>query len=116
MKIDNNTPIMLTGATGYVGGHIAKKLLENGHTVHAPVRSPDNKEKTKYLDEIAANSKGAIKYFKADLLQSGSYDEAMKGCGLVIHTASPFITSTKNAQRDLVDPALKGTENVMTTV
>ncbi len=116
MKIDNNAPIMLTGATGYVGGHIAKKLLEDGHIVHAPVRSPDNKEKIKYLDEIAANSKGAIKYFKADLLQSGSYDEAMKGCGLVIHTASPFITSTKNAQRDLVDPALKGTENVMTTV
>lgn len=115
-QIDNSTPVMLTGATGYVGGHIAKKLMENGHTVHAPIRNPENKEKTKYLDKIAKSSKGDIRYFKADLLQSGSYKEAMQGCELVIHTASPFITSTKNPQKDLVDPALKGTENVMQTV
>ncbi len=112
-NIDKSKPVMLTGATGYLGGQIAKNLLEKGHLVHAPIRNPESKEKTKYLDEVANNSKGDIKYFKADLLQAGSYDEAMKGCELVIHSASPFITNPKNPQKELVEPALKGTENVM---
>ena len=116
MNIDKSKPVMLTGATGYLGGRIAEKLLKEGHTVHAAVRSPDNKEKTKYLDAIANKESGSIKYFKADLLTPDSYNEAMEGCELVIHTASPFIMSTKNPQEDLVDPALKGTENVLNTV
>jgi nucleoside-diphosphate-sugar epimerase len=41
----------------------------------------------------------------------------MKGCGLVIHTASPFVISgVKNAQKELVEPALEGTRNVLESV
>ena len=113
MKINKSKPVMLTGATGYVGGRIAEKLLEEGHTVHAPIRNPESKEKTKYLDALVSKTNGQLKYFKADLLEMGSYDEAMQNCELVIHCASPFIMSTQNPQKDLVDPALKGTENVL---
>lgn len=111
--IDTSKPVMITGATGYVAGHIVKKLLEEGLTVHAPVRDPQNKEKLKYLDAIADKTPGAIQYFKADLLENGSYDEAMQGCELVFHTASPFINSVKNPQKQLVEPALEGTRNVL---
>lgn len=113
MKLDKSKPVMLTGATGYVGGRIAEKFMQEGHTVHAPIRNPDNKEKTKYLDQIARTTAGTIKYFKADLLEAGSYNEAMEGCQLVIHTASPFIMATKDPLKDLVEPALHGTENVL---
>lgn len=111
--IDKNKPVMVTGATGYVAGWLVKKLLDEGLTVHAPVRDPEKKEKIKHLEEMAANSKGEIKFFKADLLSEGSYDEAMKGCELVFHTASPFFLNVKDPQKDLVDPALKGTHNVL---
>ena len=116
MNIDKSKPVLLTGATGYLAGRIAERLLKDGLTIHAPIRNPDSKEKTKYLDALANKSKGEIKYFKADLLTQGSYDEAMKGCELVIHTASPFTLQIKDAQKDLVDPALKGTENVLVSV
>ncbi len=116
MKIDKSKPVMLTGATGYVAGWLVKKLLDNGLTVHAAVRDPDNKEKLKYLNKIAEKSSGTIKYFKADLLAKDSYLEAMKGCELVYHTASPFSLSIKDAQKDLIDPALKGTKNVLESV
>ena len=77
MDIDRSKPVMITGATGYVAGWIVKRLLEEGLTVHAPVRDPDSPDKLKYLDELAEASAGEIRYFKADLLEEGSYAEAM---------------------------------------
>lgn len=107
---------MVTGATGYVAGVLVKTLLEAGLTVHAPVRSPSDVDKLKYLNEIANNTLGSIKFFQADLLNEGSYDLAMKGCEIVFHTASPFKINVKDAQKELVDPALLGTENVLKSV
>lgn len=116
MQIDKSKPVMVTGATGYVAGWLVKKLLDEGFTVHAPVRDPEKKEKLKYLNELVDKATDKIKYFKADLLAPGSYDEAMKGCALVFHTASPFTSKIKDPQKDLVDPALKGTRNVLESV
>ncbi|MCB9225342.1 MAG: NAD-dependent epimerase/dehydratase family protein [Crocinitomicaceae bacterium] len=113
MEIDKSKPVLVTGATGFVAGWIVKKLLDEGLTVHAAVRNPDNKEKIKHLDELAANAPGSIKYFKSDLLEKGSYADAMEGCELVFHTASPFVLDVKDPQKDLIDPAVKGTENVL---
>ncbi len=112
-QIDKTKPVMVTGATGYVAGRLVEKLLEEGFTVNAPIRSPENKEKTKALDALAAKLKGTINYFEADLLKDGSYDEAAKGCELVFHTASPFKRDIDDPQKDLVSPALKGTRNVL---
>lgn len=115
-SIDRAQPVMVTGATGYVAGWLVKKLLQEGFTVHAPVRDPDDHEKLIYLNRCAEKLPGKIRYFKADLLIEGSYDEAMKGCAWVFHTASPFSSNVKNAQKELVDPALKGTQNVLASV
>ncbi len=114
-QIDKSKPVLVTGATGYVASWLIKKLLENGVTVHAAVRNPNKKEKIAHLNAIAKKSTGSIKYFKSDLLQKGSYAEAMKDCELVYHTASPFITDVNDPQKDLVDPAVKGTQNVLET-
>ncbi len=116
MKIDTTKPVMVTGATGYVAGRLVEKLLKEGLTVHAPIRDPKNLKKVKYLNQIADKSAGEIKYFKADLLEEGSYLDAMQGCSIVFHTASPFILEIKDAQKELVDPALKGTRNVLESV
>lgn len=112
-NIDRNQPVLVTGATGYVAGVLVQRLLEQGLTVHAAVRDPDNREKLRFLDAIAERSPGQIRYFRSDLLESGSYDAAMAGCELVFHTASPFKLDVKDAQRDLVDPARLGTRNVL---
>jgi len=57
-----------------------------------------------------------VELFEADLLIEGSFDEGLKGCDYVLHTASPFQFTVENPQRDLVDPALKGTLNVLRSV
>lgn len=114
--IDKTKPVLVTGATGYVAGWIIKLLLEEGVTVHAAVRNPDDKKKIAHLDKIAASTDGKIKYFKTDLLKEGSYLDAMQGCELVFHTASPFTTNVKDPQKELIEPAVKGTENVLNSV
>ncbi len=113
MTIDQSKPVLVTGATGYVAGWLVKKLLEEGLTVHAAVRAPSKIEKLTHLNEIAANSPGQIKYFQADLLEEGSYAEAMEGCELVYHTASPFSTTVEDPQKELIEPAEQGTANVL---
>lgn len=112
-EINQSAPVGITGATGYVAGWIVKKLLQEGFTVHAPVRDPGNAEKLKHLNKLAETSPGEIRYFEADLLEEGSYDESLQGCELVFHTASPFSLNVKDPQKDLVDPALLGTRNVL---
>lgn len=111
--IDKSKPVLVTGATGYVAGWIIKKLLEAGMTVHAAVRNPDNKSKLEHLERLAEKSSGSIRFFKADLLDQGSFAEAMQGCELVYHTASPFTSDYKDPQKELIDPAVKGTRNVL---
>lgn len=113
MNIDKSKPVLVTGATGYVAGWLVKRLLQEGLTVHAAVRNPDKKEKVAHLDKLAAELPGKIKYYKSDLLDQGSYAQAMEGCQVVFHTASPFVLEVKDPQRDLIDPAVKGTENVL---
>jgi len=112
-KVDTSSPVLVTGATGYVAGWVIKKLLEAGVTVHAAVRAPSKTAKHAHLDEIAQNTPGEIKYFKADLLEPGSYAAAMKDCSIVFHTASPFLSNVKDPQKELVDPAKLGTGNVL---
>ncbi|MEM1365796.1 MAG: NAD-dependent epimerase/dehydratase family protein [Pseudomonadota bacterium] len=116
LQIDNTKPVMVTGATGYVAGWLVKRLLEAGVTVHAPVRSPGDKRKVGYLEDMAHAAPGELKLFQADLLEDGSYTEAMAGCTTVFHTASPFTSNIADPQRDLVDPAVKGTRNVLNSV
>ncbi len=108
-------PVLVTGAGGYVAGWVIKMLLEAGMTVHGTVRDPDNAFKVGHLRQIAEASPGTLKLFKADLLETGSHDEAMQGCRIVMHTASPFLDPSKisDPQRDVIDPALKGTRDVL---
>lgn len=113
--IDKTKPVMVTGANGYVASWLVKRLLEDGVTVHAAVRNPDNQDKIGHLTEIAKGTKGDLKFFKADLMSKNAYAEAMKDCELVFHTASPFTLEIKDPQKDLIEPAEQGTANVLET-
>ncbi|KAI5056337.1 hypothetical protein GOP47_0028155 [Adiantum capillus-veneris] len=102
----------VTGASGFIASWLVKLLLERGYTVRASVRDPDNVPKTAHLMALP-HAKERLHLFKADLLEEGSFDAALDGCTVVFHTASPCFFTTDNPQKDLIDPAVKGTRNVL---
>ncbi|MCP5014830.1 MAG: aldehyde reductase [Ketobacter sp.] len=113
--IDKTKPILVTGASGYIANWIIKYLLEEGCTVHGTVRDLQNEKSVGPLNKIAESApKGTLKLFKADLLDEGSFDEAIQGCEVVMHTASPFVVrGFKDAEQALIKPAVEGTRNVL---
>lgn len=107
------TTVLLTGGTGYIGSWICKYLLEAGHTVRVTVRDLGKTEKFAHLKALENGVAGTLEFWEADLLQPGQYDAAAKGCEIIFHVASPFVLQVKDPQKDLVDPALLGTRNVL---
>ncbi|KAG6400632.1 hypothetical protein SASPL_137473 [Salvia splendens] len=104
--------VCVTGASGYVASWLVKLLLRRGYTVNASVRDTNNPKKTQHLLELDG-AKERLNLIKADLLEEGSFDAVVDGCDGVFHTASPFFIGTNDPQADLIDPALKGTLNVL---
>ena len=109
--------ILVTGAAGYVASWVVAQLLQAGHRVHGTVRSLSDTHKTQHLSALAAQFPGRLTLFAADLESPGSFDAAMQNCTHVIHVASPyFFEKPKDPMRQLVQPALEGTRNVLASV
>jgi len=104
--------IAVTGATGFIASEVVKVLLMRRHTVRGTVRNPEDAAKVSPLKELHGAGE-RLRLFKADLLDRSGFDAAFEGCDMVIHVASPYVIDVEDAQRDLVDPALKGTRNVL---
>lgn len=114
--INKEMPVLVTGGSGYIASWVVKQLLEQGYKVNTTVRNKSKIAKVDHLLKLQKEFKGKLELYEADLLQDGAFKEAMKGCELVIHTASPFKVNVKDAQKELVDPALKGTRNILKEV
>jgi len=98
--------VLVTGAAGYVAGHVVRELLAHGHTVRGTVRDLGAEDKIGYLRAF-----GDIEFVAADLTDDAGWDAAVAGCDVVLHTASPFFLSDDESK--LVAPAVEGTLRVL---
>lgn len=109
--------VTVTGGTGYIASWIVHDLLKSGANVRITVRNKAKIEQYEHLLEIEKNSSGTLTVFEADLLIKGSFDEAVRGADIVMHTASPFVLNDKDDPlHNLVVPAVEGTKNVLESV
>lgn len=106
--------VCVTGGSGYIASWVVKLLLERGYTVHATVRSLKDPAKTEHLFSLNG-AKERLHLFEANLMDEGSFDSAVQKCHGVFHVASPVIMDSPNPQEDIIDPAVKGTLNVLTS-
>lgn len=69
--------------------HIIQRLLAAGHTVHGTARHPGSATGVAHLMAMDGAAQ-RLRLFKADLMTPGDFHEAVAGCDVVIHTASPY--------------------------
>jgi uncharacterized protein YbjT (DUF2867 family) len=74
--------IIITGAAGYVGSHITRKLVEQGKPVRAMVHNLARVEKEGRLKELD------IEYVEADVTRPNTLSKAFEGATAVIHTVA----------------------------
>ncbi|KAF3452517.1 hypothetical protein FNV43_RR02950 [Rhamnella rubrinervis] len=106
--------VCVTGASGYIATWLIKYLLQRGYTVKGSVRNPSDPKKTHHLTSLDG-AKERLELFKADLLEEGSFDSVVEGCEGVFHLASPCIAHVKDPEKELIEPAVKGTLNVLSS-
>ncbi len=108
--------VCVTGASGYIGSHVIQLLLDRGYHVRAMVRDPGDEKKTAHLAAMGEGREDRLELLAADLVEPGSYDDAVAGCDLVCHVAASVKLAARDPQREIVDPAVLGTANVLTAV
>ncbi|KAG6713521.1 hypothetical protein I3842_05G157200 [Carya illinoinensis] len=112
MSVGAEKVVCVTGASGYIALWLVKLLLQRGYAVNASVRDPNDPKKTEHL-LMLDGAKERLHLFKADLLEEGSFDSLVDGCEGVFHTATPVYLRAKDPQAELIEPAVKGTLNVL---
>lgn len=108
-----SSPVLVTGATGFIASRVIEGLLARGYTVRGTVRSLKKPGDIGRLRQLPGAPE-RLDLVESDLMQPGSFDAAAVGCDVVMHTASPYAIEVADAQRDLVDPAVNGTREVLT--
>ena len=93
-------PTLVTGATGFIGWHVARKLLARGQKVRALVR-PAGKVHELEVETVIG-----------DLRNPDSLDKAVAGCGLVYHLAADYRLWAKDPG-DLFRSNVEGTKNLL---
>ncbi len=102
------TKVFLTGASGFIAKHILRDLSEKGYQVRASVRSDKRKAELEALFPDAA-----LEFATLDLTKDDGWQDALKGCDVLMHTASPFPLTEPKDPEDLIRPAVDGTLRAM---
>ena len=91
----------ITGVNGFIGSHIAKRLLQEGHRVRGLVRSTSDPEFIRGLD---------VQLVTGDIVDPGSLDKHLHGVEVVVHVAG--LASDWGPYSKFYDVNVNGTRNV----
>lgn len=105
-NIQKGDLVLVTGATGYIGGHVVEELIAAGYKVRGTSR---NQTKADFLVKHIEKKFGPGKLELAevpDMAADDAYDEAIKGVSGIVHLAS--IVTFSPVWDEVIPPAIKG--------
>lgn len=94
---------LVTGASGFIGYHVAARLVERGHAVRALVRPTSP---TSHLEALG------VELSKGDVLDPLSVRRALEGCDYLFHVAALY-TFTAPDPREVYRTNVEGTRIVL---
>ncbi len=108
-----NKKVLLTGADGFIGSHLAERLLQEGANVKAFVYY-NSFNNWGWLDTFSKETLSKIEIFSGDIRDPYGVKEAMKGCDVVFHLAALIaIPYSYHSPDSYVDTNIKGTLNIV---
>jgi dihydroflavonol-4-reductase len=79
--------IFMTGASGFVGSHVLRALLDAGYRVRAVARGGSLPQQVNW---IVKNEEPGLELVGGDMLAAGKLMHAIEGCRYVVHTAALY--------------------------
>ncbi len=106
--------IGIIGGAGYIGSHITKKFLAEGHRVRVGTTDLAKADKYQHLQHLPHAEK--LEVVQLDLEKKDELNPFLQGCDIVVHGGTPFQLEVADPQRDLFDPTINGTENFLEAI
>jgi dTDP-glucose 4,6-dehydratase len=111
--IDRNSRCLVTGAAGFIGSHLAERLVRAGARVRALVRY-SSRPGLGGIDLIDRGLRDSIEIVAGDVTDSACVDHAVEGCDVVFHLAAIISIPASYAMPELVQAVnAGGTLNVL---
>ena len=108
-----NKKVLVTGACGFIGSHLAERLLEEGCRVRAFVFY-NSFNSWGWLDSLPKERLKSIEVFAGDVRDPNGAREAVKGADYVFHLAAlKGIPFSYHSPDSYVDTNIKGTLNIL---
>src|SRR5215510_3065097 len=108
----STTKILVTGASGFIALHTVLRLLQLGYDVRGTVRTEAQAAHVREsLSKYVNTSK--LEFVYADLMKDDGWREAVEGCPIVLHLASPYPTELPKDENEVIAPAHDGTLRVL---
>ncbi|HMX20469.1 MAG TPA: aldehyde reductase [Anaerolineales bacterium] len=108
-----SSPILVTGASGFVAIHTVIQLLQQGYNVRGTIRSLSKEADLRRTISNYVQANDRLEILSADLSQDAGWDEAMQNVETVLHVASPFPLYEPKHEDELIVPAVQGTLRVL---
>ncbi len=99
-------PVLITGATGFLGSYLLRSLVKSGHQKIRALRRPNSDY------ALVADIKGAVEWVEGDLLDPGTLEEAMQGIRQVYHCAA-IVSFDPRMVQTMLRVNVEGTANVV---
>jgi UDP-glucuronate 4-epimerase len=83
--------ILITGGAGFIGSHLASRLLERGDTVHAIDNFDpfyDRALKRRNLEAVQRQGGARFTFAEGDIRDPAACKDAVRGCDAVVHLAA----------------------------
>lgn len=105
--------VFVSGGSGYIALHCIAALIKKGFLVRTSIRSLERKKEI--IDSLLSvvDCNGKLEFCELDLLKDDGWDDAIKDCEYVLHTASPVSLLLSNNPDDLIKPAVEGLERCL---